>query len=79
MGAQVANEGLSPTSDTTLLYQVNRVQLEKRVLPGTEGGRGRCLEQREELVRSRPRFSTDSAVDSTRSSPHQFVSVTESG
>lgn len=76
MGAQVANGGLSPTSDTTLLYQVNTVQLEKRVLPGTESGRGRCLEQ---LVRSRPRFSTDSAVDSTRSSPHQFVSVTEPG
>lgn len=69
MGAQVATGGLSPTSDTTLLYQVDGVQLGKRVRPGTEGGRGRCRERRQRPGRGRPGFSTGSAVDSTRSSP----------
>lgn len=69
MGAQVATGGLSPTSDTTLLYQVDGVQPGKRVRPGTEGGRGRCRERRQQPGRGRPGFSTGSAVDSTRSSP----------
>lgn len=43
----MANAGLSPTSDTTLLCQVDRVQLVKRVPQGTEGARGRRLEERD--------------------------------
>lgn len=79
MGAQVANRGLSPTSDTTLLCQVDMVLLVKRVPQGTESARGRCLEVLEQPVCARPRFSTDSTVDSTSSSHLQFVSVTEPG